>query len=772
MTARHHDEQAGPFVAEGARVTLPGWRDLLPAAVIAIAQLLSSALPDVSSPLARVLDFGFPSTDGAAQNMLVVLSTCLAAGALAVRRIAPAWALGGTFVAAFLAAGTGGVAVAWPLAVVIVLHSLAVHRTAGLAAAGASATVLAATATAAAVGAAPRTVAGTGLQVAGGAAMLWVMGRSRRRTRAARAALAAYRAGTSSVPRFAAGIERERLMAELHDVAAHRLTGIVVSAAAAARLAEPELAAEATRHAATAGRQAVAELDRLIEVAGTATFEDIDALAAEHADVDYLRTATIAPPDVTAVAHRVVREALTNAMRYASGGLRVRVEGTATKLTVTVIDGGGAPAAPGLGTGRGLAGLRSAAHALGGSFSAGPEGTGWAVRAEFPLVSAPPSFETIRQPPRPRTERPRCAAFMAFLKGPGGWRGPAALDAGLVVLAVALSLGATLPPGDDPDPFSSPFPGAPLALLFAAHALPLWWRKRAPGGALAIALSALLVWLGLDLAGWPGPPLSDGFLWYWWVELALVYAVGAYRTGGRTGQAPLAVAVVGGAALVSADGITGNRLAAWAILTAALAIPCLAVWALGVYVAVRRRRRDAAAARERARLAGEAFAAATAERRRIAGGLRRTARRHARNVADEADAGRLDAVLAEAKAGLAALRELLSELRVQDDGGDPPPTVDGIAALAARRGAAVRFAGVRRPLPPVVEVAAYQVARELLAGGDAITVTFSAGGVTMAGPAPGGALAERRLRTLTDACDGTLVIADDGAVRVWLPEAS
>lgn len=223
--------------------------------------------------------------------MLVVLSTCVAAGALTVRRIAPAWALGGTLVAASLAAGTSGAAMAWPLAVVIVLHALAVHRTAGPAAAGAAATTLAAAATAAAVGAPPRTVAGAGLLVAGGTAMLWVMGRSRRRRRAGRSALAAYRAGTSSVPRFAAGTERERLMAELHDVAAHRLTGVVVSAAAATRLADPELAAEATRHAANAGRQAAAELDRLIEIAGTATFEDIDVLVAERPETMTMNSA-------------------------------------------------------------------------------------------------------------------------------------------------------------------------------------------------------------------------------------------------------------------------------------------------------------------------------------------------------------------------------------------------------------------------------------------------------------------------------------------------
>ncbi|RFU39318.1 hypothetical protein DZF91_23045, partial [Actinomadura logoneensis] len=283
----------------------------------------------------------------------------------------------------------------------------------------------------------------------------------------------------------------------------------------------------ATRHAAGAARQAVAELDRLIDAAASATLADIDALAAGQPDVDYLRTAADAPPDVAAAAHRVVREALTNAARYASGADRVRVEGTATTLTVTVTDAGGPPAAPGLGTGHGLAGLRSATRALGGSFSAGPDGPGWTVRAEFPLTAAPV--------PVPR--------------GPRGWRGPAALDAALVVLAVALSLGAALPPGDRPDPFSSPRLGACLTLVFIAHALPLWWRRTAPRGALTIALSALLAWLGLDLAGWSGPPLSDGFLWYWWVELALVHAVAAHAPGGRTWPAPLAVAAVGGAAL-------------------------------------------------------------------------------------------------------------------------------------------------------------------------------------------------------------------------------
>ncbi|RCG32162.1 hypothetical protein DQ384_06550 [Sphaerisporangium album] len=740
---------------------MPKWRsrDLLLPAVLVVAQVLVSASPDVSAAVARALDPGLSAVgNGAARLTLLVLSTGLASGALAVRRVAPKWAFGGALAAALLGAGAGGTAVIWPLAVTVALYSLAVHRTAGVAAAGAVATSLVAAVIAMAAGAGPRTVTGITLQAAGAAAALWVAGRSRRRRRAGRAAAAAYRASARSVPRFAADAERERLVAELHDVAAHRLTGIVVSAAAATRLADSRLAAEATRHAAEAGRQAMTELDRLVEAAGNtppehlATLEDIDALAAGHTELDYVRTAVTAPPQVAAVACKVVREALTNAMRYTSGASRVRVEGARGALVVTVTDRGGPAAAPGLGTGSGLAGVRTAVSGLGGSFTAGPAKHGWEVRAHLPYDASP------RLPGSPaRRER---------------WRGAAALDAALVALAIALSLGAGLLPGDDPDAFASPLPGLLLASLFALRALPLWWRRDAPHRALTVTLATLLAWTGLDLAGWPGPRVSDTFLWCWWVELALIYAVGVYRTGSRGWPAPLAVAGVGGLALAAGDGIQGNRLAAWVVLTTALAIPCLAAWSLGLYVAVRRRRRGTAITRDRDLLEREAASAASAERERIGDGLRHTARRHTQNVVEEARAGRLDSVLAEARAGLAALRKLLTELRSPDDGDDPPPTVDGIAALAARRGTVARYTGTRRPLPPAVEVAAHQVARELLASGETVTVTFPGDGVTLSGPASPGPFAERRLRALVDTCDGTLTTAGDGAVRVWLPEVS
>ncbi|MDX3104213.1 ATP-binding protein [Nonomuraea angiospora] len=687
--------------------------------------------------------------------------------------------LDGAVVGPVAGVGAVGGAVVASVAVLVALHSLAVRRTAGLAAAGGVCAVLVVIGVALAAGASARTVAGLALQAAGLAAVVWVMGRSRRRGQARRAAAAAYRARSASVPRLAAGTERARLMAELHDVAAHRLTGIVVSAAAATRLPDPRLAMEAARHAAEAGRQAVAELDRLAEASEPMTLEDIDALVSEHgnldyrrtsaaappqvadldprrtaaqvAELDYRRTAAAVPPQVADLAYRVVREALTNAMRHAAGASRVRIDALPGELAVTVTDSGGTPAAADLGTGNGLAGLRSAVRSAGGSLRAGPKDGGWEVRAVLPLP-------------------PQEAPYGLTARRGAGWRGSSALDGALVILAIALSLGANLLPGDELDPFASTGAGVLLAVLFGLHALPLWWRRNASRRSLVVALATLMAWLGLDIAGWPGPPLSDAFLWCWWVELALVYAIGACRAGARDWLAPAAVAGYGGLALVSGDGITGDRPAAWLVLAVGLALPAWAAWASGRFVAARRRRRGTALARERDLLERDAARAATAERRRILDGLRHTARRHAQGVVDGADARNLEVVLAEARAGLGALRELLAQAREREVSDDPPPTVDGIAALAARRGGAACYVGARRPLSPDAEATAYEVARELLTEGTAVTVTFLDGGVMVSGRSPTGPVVRRRLRALADAADGTLTIADDGAAQVWLPE--
>ncbi|WP_328465453.1 hypothetical protein [Streptomyces sp. NBC_00448] len=88
----------------------------------------------------------------------------------------------------------------------------------------------------------------------------------------------------------------------------------------------------------------------------------------------------------------------------------------------------------------------------------GPHGPGWTVRAELPFPPDPPG----RTPGG--TPGPRRRAL---------WRGPTALDWALVVLAVALSLGASLLSDDVPDSFRGVLPSVPVVVLSGLHAVPL-----------------------------------------------------------------------------------------------------------------------------------------------------------------------------------------------------------------------------------------------------------------------------------------------------------
>ncbi|WP_406402516.1 sensor histidine kinase [Streptomyces uncialis] len=577
-------------------------------------------------------------------------ATALGCAALLGRRTRPLAALAGTLaavLAAALAAALAGApadTVGPPVAVALALYALAVHGTAGTAVSGVAATALAAALAAALTGSPPRHTAGTAVVVAGCGAVLWAAGRSRRRRAADREAVRAHRAASGAAVRYEVLAERERFAAELHDAAAHRLTGVVVSCAAALRLDRPDLTRDALRHAAAAGRGTVAELDRLTAPdtrPGGITLADIDTLAARHG-ADHTRTLDTAPPATAHTAHRVVREALTNAQRYASGApvrVAVTARDTGRLLVVTVTDGGGERSAPGLGGGLGIPGLRSAVGAAGGTLTAGPSGPGWTVRAELPLTAPLP---TRRWP---------------------AWPGPAARDWALVGLATALSLGVALLATGAPDSFGGPASASAFVALSALHAAPLAVRRRAPERGLAAVLLALLLWLGCDLADWGGPPAGDVLLVHWWVELAFVRSAGERLDRGRGLAAVTAVAAVGGLALARGTGISGDRVAAWAVLSALLAVPALFVWAAGRRAARRRAVRRADADRRRELRARETGAAVRAQRERFAAGLRDTARRHAHAVAEAADAGDLAAARSEARAALTALRDLLVELR-------------------------------------------------------------------------------------------------------------
>ncbi|MEV4309221.1 histidine kinase [Nonomuraea sp. NPDC049624] len=620
---------------------------------------------------------------------------------------------------------------------VALLYGAAVRGTADITIAVAAALVAAATAVAAAGGWPPRALAGVALVAGGVGAVVWAFGRAHRRGRTRRAALAAHRSARSRAAAAVADAVRLRMAAELHDTAAHRLTGIAVAAASALHVADPAMRESALRHAGDAARLARAELAGAQDA--VRDLPAIDALVAgrpgaDPARVGYRRTAVTAPPEVAAAAYRVVREGLTNAARYAGGArVDVAVLGEPGRLTVEVRDTGGTREHDDLGTGHGLSGLATTVAAAGGTLTAGPDAGGWTVRAAFPAPAGPPPFRRA------------------------WWRGRRAWDAALAGLALALTVGASLLPGGTPAPREF----LVLGPLFVLHAVPLWWRVRRPAWSLAAMLSIHPV----AMAGLTPTPAGDLFLWAWWVELAQLYAFGAHHPRRRGVLAIAAVGLVGGLALALGPGIAGDRTAAWAVLATAVALLSAPAWAAGVLVARARARRRAAATAERDLLAARLADVARGERERIVEGLRGTAARHADAVVAAAGKGDLAAVRDAARAAIDTLRRLLDELRRPAGADGPPPTLAGLEVLAARRQSGVRHVGAPDGLTPELEVGVFRAVEEL--AGERITVSYLPDGVLVEGTAA--RRARSRLHTLADGYGGTLDTGGPGDVRVWLP---
>ena len=201
--------------------------------------------------------------------------------------------------------------------------------------------------------------------------------------------------------RLSVRYERARIAAELHDVVAHAISVMVVQASAGQRLAtrEPMRAAEAFDVIATAARHAEADLDRLADLLSKEVASDEGSeLVLIHEIVDSARasglpvalrisgdTSDVSGP-VAHAAVRVVQEGLTNALRYAPGAVaEVTVEARPGAIELSVLNGRPrAPARLGLGSGRGLKGLRERVGAFGGTLDAGPDGDGgWCLRARL-----------------------------------------------------------------------------------------------------------------------------------------------------------------------------------------------------------------------------------------------------------------------------------------------------------------------------------------------------------------------------------------------------
>ncbi|MDN4171889.1 histidine kinase [Nocardioides sp. SOB77] len=213
-----------------------------------------------------------------------------------------------------------------------------------------------------------------------------------------------------------AAVDRERtaMARELHDIAAHHLSGIAVVAAALERQvgSDPEGAREAARQVRRQSTSVLRDLRSLVGLlrdrdaatgARPETLAGIAELVAEVAATGRTVTST-ALGDVEAAAaevgplaqlaaYRVVQEALANAARHAPGSAcTVTLDARAGDAVVVVVRNGRgtAPAEATTGGGFGLVGMRERAQLTGADLEVGPtDDGGWQVRLVVPREGSP-----------------------------------------------------------------------------------------------------------------------------------------------------------------------------------------------------------------------------------------------------------------------------------------------------------------------------------------------------------------------------------------------
>ncbi len=200
--------------------------------------------------------------------------------------------------------------------------------------------------------------------------------------------------------------ERERIAGELHDIIAHALSGMVIQASAARRLADrdPQRAAQAFAAVEDSGRASLAELRRLLGVlrrededlalAPSPSLAHVDALVARvraaglPVDVQVEGTPVALPAGVDLTAYRVVQDALREALEDGRAGrAQVRVRYDERAVTLEVHDDGHGHEGD---SRRRLLGARERVLLMGGQLDAGtPRDGGHRVRARLPLEAVP-----------------------------------------------------------------------------------------------------------------------------------------------------------------------------------------------------------------------------------------------------------------------------------------------------------------------------------------------------------------------------------------------
>ncbi|MEU0933758.1 MULTISPECIES: histidine kinase [unclassified Embleya] len=184
--------------------------------------------------------------------------------------------------------------------------------------------------------------------------------------------------------------ERTELARELHDAIGHAVNVMVMQAGVGRRVFadDPSFVREALGNIESVGREALGELDRLVRVLHAAEpVTDLTGLVervrAAGRELRLNAEEVEVSEGVARALHRIVQEALTNALRHTETG-RIEVDLVRSGGTVVleiVNQGRHLPVGP---PGRGLANMRERARLVGGEVEAGPIQAGFRVRATLP----------------------------------------------------------------------------------------------------------------------------------------------------------------------------------------------------------------------------------------------------------------------------------------------------------------------------------------------------------------------------------------------------
>lgn len=198
--------------------------------------------------------------------------------------------------------------------------------------------------------------------------------------------------------------QRAHLAREIHDIVTHSLTVIVAQADGARYGSSPD---EALATISSVGRESLRQMRGVVGLLRGAESRPVEPLIADldigelvgtsraaGLNIDYAVTgeqpADLAPGTILTI-HRIVQEALTNALKHGNGDADLTVAWHPTSVAIRVVNGISPATADsverGIGSGHGLHGIRERAALIDGSVTASlTHDHRWVTEAQLPLT--------------------------------------------------------------------------------------------------------------------------------------------------------------------------------------------------------------------------------------------------------------------------------------------------------------------------------------------------------------------------------------------------